>query len=101
MVTDTQQLRTLLGQRLEIVQEIARLNARQLQNRQIVSGLELEVMLCERDLSQGGDMAAVAGRLEQARVQRDTAEARLAEDESELIEWHRRLDAVDRRISGS
>lgn len=98
---DTQQLRSLLGQRLEIVQEIARLNARQLQNRQIFSGLELEVMLCERDLSQAGDTAAVADRLEQARAQRDAAEARLAEDHNELVEWHGRLDAVDRRISGS
>ncbi|MBS7537552.1 hypothetical protein [Ancylobacter lacus] len=101
MVTDSQQLRSLLGERLEIVQEIARLNARQLQNRQIFSGFELEVMLCERDLSQAGDMAAVADRLERARAQRDTAEARLAEDDSELMEWHRRLDAVDRRISAS
>lgn len=100
-MTDTQQLRSLLGQRLEIVQEIARLNARQLQNRQLFSGLELEVMLCERDLSQAGDIAAVADRLEQARAQRDAAEARLADDDSELMEWHRRLDAVDRQISES
>lgn len=98
---ETQQLRALLGQRLEIVQEIARLNARQLQNRQILSGFELEVMLCERDLPQGGDAAAGAERLAQARAQCGTAEARLAEDESELLEWHRRLDEVDRQISAS
>lgn len=100
-MTDTQQLRSLLGERLEIVQEITRLNARQLQNRQLFSGLELEVMLCERDLAQAGGAAAAADRLEQARTQRDTAEARLAEDDRELMESHRRLDAVDRRISES
>ncbi|GAB4065589.1 hypothetical protein KHC28_03415 [Ancylobacter sonchi] len=100
-MTDPQQLRTLLGERLEIVQEIARLNARQLQNRQVFSGLELEVMRCERDVSRSGDMAAVADRLEQARAQRDRAEARLVEDDHELLEWQRRLDVVDRRISRS
>ncbi|WP_428031723.1 hypothetical protein [Ancylobacter sp.] len=98
-MTDTQQLRSLLGQRLEIVQEIARLNARQLQNRQIFSGLELEVMQCERDLLQLADAAAKDG-LAAALAQRMAAEARLAEDENELTQWHRRLDAVDRQISG-
>jgi hypothetical protein len=98
---ETQELRALLGRRLEIVQEIARLNARQLQNRQILSGFELEMMLCERDLSQAGDVPASADRLEQARAQCEAAGARLAEDDRELLGWHRRLDAVDRQISGS
>lgn len=98
---ETQALRALLGERLEIVQEIARLNARQLQNRQILSGCELEVMLCERDLSQGGNEPGRADRLEQARAQCVTAQARLAEDDAELLGWHRRLDAMDQRISES
>ena len=98
-MTDTQHLRALLGKRLEVVQEIARLNARQLQNRQIASGLELEVMLCERNLSQGEDAAAAAQRLAEARAQYATAEVALAEDARDLIEWHGQLDALDREIS--
>lgn len=96
-MTDTQHLRALLGKRLEVVQEIARLNARQLQNRQIASGLELEVMLCERDLSRGED--AAAQRLAEARAQHATAEVALAEDARDLMEWHGQLDALDREIS--
>ncbi|MDQ0348753.1 hypothetical protein [Ancylobacter vacuolatus] len=98
-MTDTQHLRALLGKRLEMVQEIARLNARELQNRQIVSGLELEVMLCERDLSQGEDAPATAQRLAQARAQYDATQARLADDARDLMEWHGQLDALDREIS--
>ncbi len=98
-MTDTSRLQSLLGHRLAIVQEIARLNARQLQNRQVFSGLELEVMLCERGLAQPDDPAAT-DRLAAALAQREAAEARLADDESELVEWHERLDAVDREISG-
>ncbi|WP_018391475.1 hypothetical protein [Ancylobacter sp. FA202] len=97
-MTDTQRLRALLGKRLELVQEIARLNARQLKNRQILGGVELEVMQCERDLSPGED-AAVADRLAQARAQCDAVLARLDEDARDLMESHGQLDALDREIS--
>lgn len=97
-MTDTQRLRTLLGTRLEMVQEIARLNARQLKNQQIVSGLELEAMLCERDLSQGEDAPATAQRLAEVRAQTDAAQARLAQDERDLVEGRGQLDALDRDL---
>ncbi len=98
-MTDAQRLRALLGRRLEMVQEIARLNARQLQNRQIVSGLELEVMLCERGPAPGEDASAAAQRLAEARAQCDAVLARLDDDARDLMESHGQLDALDREIS--
>lgn len=97
-MTDTQHLRSLLGARLEIVQQIGRLNARQMRNQQIFGGLELEMMQCERDLSQSDDTRAAADRLEQVRAQRDATAAQLAEDDRELLDWHGRLDALDLQI---
>ncbi|WP_425105084.1 hypothetical protein [Ancylobacter sp.] len=97
-MSDTQRLRALLEKRLEIVQQIGRLNARQLKNRQIFSGLDLEVMRCERDLLQRVD-AAVTDGLADVRLQYGAALAALAEDERDLMEWYGRLDALDREIS--
>lgn len=98
-MSGTQHLRALLGKRLEVVQEIARLNARQLQNRQIVSGLELEMMLCERDLTQTEDGVGPSHRLAEARARYDAAQVALDEDERDLMQWHGRLDELDREIS--
>ena len=85
--------------RMRIVQEISRLNSRQLYDRQVFGGCEMEVLRCERDASPDGaspDEALVAARerVEAARL------ALLACDE-ELADWHARLDELDRRIAGS
>ena len=95
---DPQDLRALLIERLDIVQHVARLNARQLQNRQSLGGIELEIMQCERDMPRTGDVAELAERLGHLRTQLDRTDARLADDDTELSEWNSRLDALDRRL---
>jgi hypothetical protein len=98
VMMDPQDLRALLIERLDIVQEIARLNARQLQNRQSFGGFELEIMQCERDMPRTGDAAELAEHLALLRAQLDEAATRLANDDTELMEWNSRLDALDQRL---
>ncbi|HEY9216226.1 MAG TPA: hypothetical protein VIQ29_25645 [Ancylobacter sp.] len=90
----SQDARELFVRRMEIVQEIARLNARQLHDQQILSGRQLELAAYERDAD--GDTATLC----EARAQVEATTARLAEDAVELELWDGQLDDIDRRISG-
>ena len=90
----SQDARELFVRRMEIVQEIARLNARQLRDRQVLSGRQLELAAYERDAH------CDATALREARAQVEATTARLAEDAVELELWDGRLDDIDRRISG-
>lgn len=87
-------LRELLIQRLSLVGDMARLNAAQLQNRQVLGGRELALALAERDGEGVADAAFALAREEVA-----AAAGRLAAVEAELAELGARLDAIDARIA--
>lgn len=91
----SEEIRDLFVRRMEIVQEIARLNARQLQDRQRLGGCEVELATCERDAQ------CDATTLRDARAQVEAMAAQLAAHAEELEAWNARLDDIDRRISGS
>ncbi|MFM9860322.1 hypothetical protein RUR49_17825 [Pseudoxanthobacter sp. M-2] len=85
--------------RMQIVQEISRLNSRHLYDRQVFGGCEMEVLRCERDASPDGSFAAEA--LATARERFETARLALRVCDEELADWHARLDELDSRIAGS
>ena len=85
--------------RMQIVQEISRLNSRQLHGRQVFGGCEMEVLRCERDASPDGSSAAEA--LAAARERFEAARLALRACDEELSDWHARLDELDRRIAGN
>jgi hypothetical protein len=84
--------------RMQIVQEIASLNSRQLYERQLFGGCEMEVMRCERDASPNVSSADEA--LAAARDRFEAARQALRVCEEELAVWHARLDELDRKIAG-
>lgn len=90
-------LHELFMLRMEIVQEIARLNSRQLYDRQLIGGCEVEVMRCERDAALAA--ATADGALAAARERYEAALATLQSCEDELASWHARLDELDRKIA--
>ena len=90
----SQDIRELFVRRMEIVQEIARLNARQLRDQQVLNGRQLELATCERDAD------CDSATLHEARELVEATTARLVEDADELELWNGRLDDIDRRISG-
>ncbi|MFK8253944.1 hypothetical protein [Ancylobacter terrae] len=91
---DDNVLRDLLIQRLALVGDMARLNAAQLQIRQLLGGRELALALAERDGGEGADAALALARDAVAEVA-----ARLAAGEAELDGLGARLDAIDARIA--
>jgi hypothetical protein len=99
-VTDaTPAIHELFMQRMQIVQEIAGLNSRQLYERQVFGGCEMEVMRCEREASPGVSLTDEA--LAAARDRFEAARKALRTCEEELAVWHARLDELDRKIAGS
>lgn len=91
----TNPLQELLIRRLAVVQEIARLNARQLHNRQLLCGCEMELVLAERGAGPGDEA------LLRAQIAMDEAVTRLGADDEELALWQARLDDIDRRIAAT
>lgn len=89
----SEQIRDLFARRMEIVQEIARLNARQLHDQQMLGGRQLELAACEENAQ------CDTATLHAARAQVEETVAQLATDTDELDAWHARLDEVDRRIA--
>jgi hypothetical protein len=89
----------LFMQRMQIVQEIARLNARQLYDRQVFGGCELDVMRCERDTAQAGVAASADEALTAARQRLNEALAALLACDEALAVWHERLADLDRKIA--
>ncbi len=85
--------------RMQIVQEIAGLNSRQLYERQVFGGCEMEVMRCEREASP--DVPSADEALAAARDRFEAARLALLTCEEELAVWHARLDELDRQIAES
>lgn len=85
--------------RMQIVQEIAGLNSRQLYERQVFGGCEMEVMRCEREASP--DVSSADEALAAARDRFEAARQALRTCEEELAVWHARLDELDRKIAES
>jgi hypothetical protein len=91
----------LFMQRMEIVQEIARLNARQLYDRQVFCGCELDVMRCEREAAQADAASSADEALAAARERLDEALAALLACDEALAVWHERLAELDRKLAGA
>jgi len=72
----------ILAERVALVAELARLNARQLRNSQLAGGVEIELLACRRALAKA-----------EARDQQLRAE--IARDEAERDELDERLAALD------
>lgn len=91
----SEEIRDLFVRRMEIVQEIARLNARQLRDQQLLGGRQLELASCEENAE------CDAAVLDAARAEVEATAAQLAADADELETWNARLDEIDRHIAGA
>ena len=88
-----------LKERLRVVQEISRLNARHLLNRQACGGAEFEILQVEREIETAGESKLRAAALEGARERRQRATAAMADCDVELAALDLRLADLDRRIA--
>jgi hypothetical protein len=76
----------IMAERLALVAEVTGINARQLRNIQLVGGLEIELLACQRALAEA-----------QARDREVRAE--IARDEEQLDRLDQRLTALDRELA--
>lgn len=90
-----QDIRELFVRRMEVVQEIARLNARQLRDQQLLGGCQLELAACEQNAE------CDPATLHAARAEVEATAAQLATDAEELEAWNARLEEIDRHIAGA
>ncbi len=89
----------MLTQRLQVVQEIAAIQSRNLLNRQLGGGAEFEILRIEREIAATGWSHALADALADARERLQEANAQAAACEVECGALELRLEELDRWIA--
>ncbi|MDH2380830.1 hypothetical protein [Bradyrhizobium sp. CER78] len=101
MNTAAQTLVDVLNQRLQVVQEIASVQSRNLLHRQRRGGIEVEIQRIEKEIGTAGISDTLAGSLADARdrLQRESTE--MAAGDAHCAELERRLEELDRQIAAA
>jgi hypothetical protein len=79
-------VQAILAERMELVTEVAALNARQLRNSQLVGGAEVDVLACRRALAEAEE--------HERRLREE-----IAHGEAEHAALEERLSAMDRELA--
>lgn len=93
-------LAAILAERLDLVGEIARLNAVQLRNRQRAGGAEIALACC-RDVAAGAGAAGTGAALAAAEAELQATLADLAALECRLAVLDERVAALDRELAAA
>ena len=101
MTQDLSPLVELLKQRLKVVQEISSVQSRNLFNRQLGGGAELEIIQIERDIAAKGSSQSHVETLADARKRRQNADDATLECNAHCAELERRLEQLDRSIAAA
>jgi hypothetical protein len=89
----------MLTQRLQVVQEISAIQARNLLNRQLGGGAEFEIQGIEQEIAATGCSSKLARALADARERLQKANAEMAECDAHCAALERCLEQLDRWIS--
>jgi len=89
----------MLKQRLQVVQEIASAQSRNLLNRQLGGGAEFEIQRIEQQIAATGWSHALAHTLADARERLQEANAKAAACDADCAALELRLDELDRWIA--
>jgi hypothetical protein len=86
----------MLTQRLQVVQEISAIQARNLLNRQLGGGAEFEIQGIEQEIAATGCSSKLARALADARERLQKANAEMAECDAHCAALERCLEQLDR-----
>lgn len=99
MSTGSPTLVEVLQQRLQIVQEISSVQSRNLLNRQLGGGAELQLQQIEQEIAATGSSHGLVDALEGARERLKNANAAIATCDAHCAALERRLEELDEWIA--
>lgn len=91
----------MLAQRLQVVQEISAAQSRNLLNRQLGGGAELDIQGIEQEIAASGCSRDLARTLADAGERLRKANAEMAECDAHCAALEQRLEELDRCIAAS